>query len=154
MAQGKKGFKIQGWEPGKHFTVVWKGPDYLFTACPNLSVRTVWKSKEKGSMAKSPRKWTASTGKGERIDSVCYNVLDAVSRLFLLAQLCLDSLYTLFSRNLHFKAPTVWSIQSTLWTRHRVKKQVCVLRNIQYTPHTKIKNIKVEKRESILLPCN
>jgi len=53
VAQGKKGFKRQGWEPGKHVSV---GSDCLFSACPNLSVRTAWKSKKKGSVAKSPRK--------------------------------------------------------------------------------------------------
>lgn len=87
MAQGKKGFQIQGWEPGKHFTVVWKGPDHLFTACPNLSVGTACEGKATGSAAK---------GRGKHMDPICYKVLDAVPRLFLLAQLCLQFVHIAF----------------------------------------------------------
>lgn len=75
------------------------------------------------------------------MDSVGYNVLDAAPGLFLLAQLCFDSLQILFSRSHSFILKDL-QYETLKVHFYRLKKQVCFLRNIQYRQKT-AKNIKV-----------
>jgi len=78
------------------------------------------------------------------MDSARYNALDAVSELFLFAQPCLDSLYTLSSRShsLILKVSIVWGAQRAL--PQTEKAGVCSEEYIIHFIYTKIKNIKAE----------